>query len=51
MIRCIYAIGVLWFKYSKLITGFIAIEANSIACGQGYTPATKDKPENFNSIR
>lgn len=49
--RCFYAIGVVWLKLNKLMVGFIAMEANSIACGQDYTPATKDKPENFNSIR
>ena len=31
--------------------GFIAMEANLIACGHGYTPATEKEPENFNSLR
>jgi hypothetical protein len=49
--RCFYIIGLLWLKFSKLMVGFIAMEANLIACGHGYAPATEKQPENFNSLR
>ena len=40
-----------------MFTGMSAMEANFIACGQGYSPAKRDEngeiteQENFNSIR
>ena len=50
-VRSLYIIGIVWIKLSKLMVGFIAMEANMIACGHGYSPATKEEPENFNSLR
>ena len=51
-----YLIGCFFVKTISLVTGFISMEANFIACGQGYSPASVDEkgvntPENFNSIR
>ena len=52
-----YIIGAVHIKAFVMFAGMSAMEANFIACGQGYTPAKlNDKgevvePENFNSIR
>ena len=52
-----YIIAAVHIKALVMFTGMSAMEANFIACGQGYTPAKRDEkgeiiePENFNSIR
>ena len=52
-----YIIAAVHIKAAVMFVGMSAMEANFIACGQGYTPAKKDadnqiiEPENFNSIR
>ena len=51
VVRSLYIIGIVWVKLSKLMVGFIAMEANMIASGHGYNPATNEEPENFNSLR
>jgi len=51
VVRSLYIIGIVWVKLAKLMVGFIAMEANMIASGHGYSPATKEEPENFNSLR
>ena len=54
--RAGYLVGAIHFKVYILFIGFVSMECNFIACGQGYTPSgiNKDKTfkeENFNSIR
>jgi len=53
-----YIIAAVHIKAFVMFAGMAAMEANFIACGQGYTPAKLDEktkevivPENFNSIR
>ena len=54
--RAGYLVGAIHFKVYILFIGFVSMEANFIACGQGYSPAGKnkdgtDKEESFNTIR
>lgn len=49
--RAGYLIAAIHIKVLTLFIGFVSQETNFIACGQGYKPATKDEPENFNSLR
>ena len=52
-----YIIAAVHIKAFIMFVGMSAMEANFIACGQGYTPAKLNEkgeviePENFNSIR
>ena len=52
-----YIIAAVHIKAFVMFTGMSAMEANFIACGQGYSPAKRDEngeiteQENFNSIR
>ena len=51
LLRALYLIAAINIKVLTLFCGFTSMESNFIASGQGYTPATKDKPECFNSLR
>ena len=54
--RSNYLIGCFFNKTITLVIGFMSMEANFIACGQGYSPDYTGKDgikmgENFNSIK
>ena len=40
--RSWYLIGCFFVKTISLVSGFISMEANFIACGQGYSPGSVD---------